>query len=428
MKKQITTVSLALLLLAGAQQAAGSVPLSINYTGELVETTSGTEQEMTDKNGSFFVRAYTSPTSTQPLWAREYTVILNKGKFNIEISETGGSDIGGALTTSLQAALQLQAVDPQSEALYIGVRPLEDLANMEILPRQRVVSVPFAMLANDVVAARRNFTVLNGLVSVKNLTVLQNAVFSNKVTIAATEGISEVQFASSPRFEKGMTNTQVGKKIQILKNATVEGAIMLNGGLTDMTLTSIAASTLGNGLSLAGTAAFNGGLTAKDGITVGAGGTTSIGGTITPLNSLSVASSGSVTVSNLTLPNAGSCFPTGTILDDFQTSYIVNATTQGAWFASKDCFVLASVSFNASGSEGNKITTKFYASPSATVGTGTFLAEVGMGTSSQADYYAMYRGTTVTSFFLKSGEYLTWSSENGTINLKLIWRTFTYSF
>jgi len=429
MKKKITTVGLALLLLAGAQQAAASVPISINYTGELIETTTGTEQVMTDKNGSFFVRLYTSPTSTQPLWARQYTVILSSGKFNIEISETGGSEIEGGLTTSLQEALQLQAKDSQSEALYIGVRPLEDLANMEILPRQRVVSVPFAMLANDVVAARRNFTVTNGLVRVKDLSVLQDVFFGNKVTIASTDGTdANVQFASKPQFSKGITLTEVNKKIQITKDASVSGPITLNGQLTDMTLISKAASTLGNGLTVAGTAAFNGGLSAKGGISVGSSGSTSVGGTITSLNSLSVTGTGSVSVTNLTVNHAGSIFPAGSILDDIQLPHTVVGTTQGSWLASKDCFVLASVTFNSSGSAGNKLAAKFYASPTATVASGTLLAEVGMGTSKDATFYSTYRGTTATSFFLKSGEYLTWSSERGTIDLKLIWRTFNYSF
>lgn len=430
MNKQMVTLGMTLFLLIGSQQGWASVPLSINYSGELVETTTGAEREMTDKNGFFYVRLYASPTSTQPLWARQYSVILNKGKFNIEISEGGGSEIIGASTASLQEALRLQATDPLSDALYIGVRPLEDLPIVEILPRQRVVSVPFAMLANDVVAARRNFTVLNGQVRIKNLTVLKSAVFSNNLTIAAAQGTTEVHFASSPRFVGGMVSSLVDKKVQIANNTTVSGPATFNNGLTVTSLTSTAASTLNNGLVVKGTSAFNGGLTAKSGMTVGSSGSTLVGGSITASNGISVTSSGFATITNLTAVNIGSFFPAGSILDSTLQEYTVSSSATGNWLATKDCFVIASVTFDSSGIGGNKVATKFYASPTATVGTGTLLTEVGMGTSAAASEsgFTTYQGTTTASFFLKSGEYLTWSSERGTITLKLVWRSFTYSF
>ncbi len=430
MNKQMVALGMTLFLLAGTRQAVASVPLSINYSGELVETTTGAEREMTDKNGFFFVRLYTSPTSTEALWARQYTVLLNKGKFNIEFSENSGSTISGSPTNTLYAALRLQATDPQSEALYIGVRPFVDDPKMEIKPRQRVVSVPFAMLANDVMGARRNFTVANGQVRINNLTVLKSAVFSNNLTIAASQGTAEVHFASSPLFVGGMVSSLVDKKVQIANNATVSGPATFNDGLTVTSLTSTAASTLNNELVVKGMSDFNGGLTAKNGMKVGSGGSTRVGGAFTASNGISVTSTGFATITNLTAVNIGSFFPVESILDSEVQEYTVASSSTGSWLATKDCFVIASVTFDSSGISGNKVAAKFYASPTQTVGTGTLLAEVGMGTSAAASEsgYTTYQGTTTASFFLKSGEYLTWSSERGTITLKLIWRSFTYSF
>lgn len=426
MKRLVYTTGLTLLLLAGADPAMAAVPLSINYSGELVETTSGTEQEIADKNTVFYVRLYASATSTQPLWARQYSVLLNKGKFTLELSESGGSDLGGASTSSLRQALRLQADDPSSEALYIGVRPFDDQPNMEISPRQRVVSVPFAMLANDVTRARRNFAVTNGKVSVKNLTVLQSAVFSNGFTVAAAQGTTTVQFASAPLFKGGVANSQSDKVLQVAKSATAAGAMTFNSGLSVTTLTSSAAATFNNGLVVKQATALNGDLSVKNGLTVGSGGTTVVGGGLAPANGISVLSSGSVTLTNLFLTS--SSFPFASMLDSTILSYVANSSTQGAWQAPKDCFVIAVVGFNGSGGTGTKLSARFYASPTSTVGTGTYITEAGMGTVLSEPGYTTFQGTETVSFFLKSGEYLTWVSSNGTINLKLVYRTFTYSY
>lgn len=424
MNKQMVALGMTLFLLAGARQAVASVPLSINYSGELVETTTGAEQELTDKNGFFFVRLYASPTSTNALWARQYTVLLNKGKFNIEISENAGSTISGSPTITLYAALRLQATDPQSEALYIGVRPFDDDPKMEIKPRQRVVSVPFAMLANDVVAARRNFTVTNGLVSVKNLVVLKNAVFSNTVAMGTSPGTSGVHFASSPLFMAGLAGSQAGKNVQISKSTTVSGAATFSSGLAVTSLTSTAASVLNNGLVVNGDSTFSGGLTARNAMNVDETGTTIVGGTITPASSISI--SGSATITNLTALNPASVFPGVSMLDNSHAKApFTGMVSNGWWYATNDCFVVASVKFWEHGTNGTKIATRFFASPSNTVGTGTLLADVGMGTKGTEN--KQYGGTLTASFILKSGEYLTWQSEHGAIQVHLLYRWFTYS-
>lgn len=426
MNKQMVALGMTLFLLAGARQAVASVPLSINYSGELVETTTGAEQEMTDKNGFFFVYLYASPTSTQALWARQYTVIMNKGKFNIEISENAGSFISGGLTNSLQAALRLQATDPQSDALYIGVRPFGVEANMEIKPRQRVVSVPFAMLANDVVAARRNFTVTNGLVRVKNLIVLKNAVFSNTVTMATGQGTPGVQFYSSPQFMIGMVGSQAGKNIHIVKNATISGAATFSGGLAVTSLTSTAASALNNGLVVKGDSTFSGGLTARNAMKVTETGITTVGGTIDTASGISI--SRAATITDLTALNVDSRFPAPTVsmINSTNGVFEIKMSSSNCWYAAQDCFVVASVSFLTNGVNGKKIATRFFASPSNSVGTGTQLAEIGMGTMGTG--CTEYRGQLTASFILKSGEYLTWQSERGMIDVSLIYRSFTYSY
>jgi len=431
MNRQICAAGLVLLLLACAGTATAAVPLSINYSGELVETTSGSEQEIVDRNTVLYVRLYKSPTDTQALWARQYAVILNKGKFTLEISETGGSEIGGASTPSLQAALNMQAADSASDALYIGVRPMEDLPDLEITPRQRVVSVPFAMLANDVTRARRNFTVTNGLVTVKNLTVLQNAVFSNRVTIAASQGTSTVQFVSSPLFVEGISNQQANSSMSLARNATLTGPATFKNGLVVTSLTSTVGVAISGGLTVGGPSVLDGGLTANGSLAVGSGGSTLAGSCLVPSSTLAVA--GAATVTNLSVMNAS--FPAAgasmlSSLSSSMASYAVDGTESGSWQAPVDCFVIARVTLPKEYRtvRGRISSCKFYASPTATPGTGTFLAEVGMGTSSATRTETGYYGTRHTSLVLKSGEYLTWTSVNARHNLGLLWRTFNYSY
>lgn len=431
MNRQMRTAGLSLLLLAGAGPAAAAVPLSINYSGELVQLEDGGEKEVADKNALFYVRLYSSATGTQALWSRQYSVLLNKGKFNLEISENGGSARGDGLTTSLQEALRLQASDPSSDALYIGIRPSVDEPKLELTPRQRVVSVPFAMLANDVTRARRNFTVVNGMVTVKNLTVLQNAVFSNAVTVAASQGTTTVQFASSPLFVQGISNQQVNSSAVLSRGLTLSGPATFNNGLVATSLTSTVGATLSGGLIVGGAAYLGGNLTAKGSLTVGSGGSTLAGTCLVPSNTLAV--SGAATVTNLTALNA--TFPaSGTSmlssLSSSLSSYSDSGHTSGYWLSPADCFVIASVTVpKASKTTKGTITScKFYASTNSTPGSGTFLAEVGMGTSSSASVETGYYGIRYTSFVMKSGEYLNWTSGSSVNDIYLVYRMFNYSY
>ena len=421
-KQMMFTIGMTVFLLAGVQPAAADVPSLINYSGELVETTTGTEQTMADKNGLFYVRLYSSPTTNVALWARAYTVIMNQGKFDISISEnTGGSEINasGALTNSLLAALHIQATDPSSEALYIGVRPLADTAANEIMPRQRVVSVPFAMLANDAVAARRNFTVANGAVTVKNLTV-QNAVFSNTVTIAGLPATSAVMFATSPLFAKGMTSSQADKAVQVSRDAAVSGITSFNNGLTVTNLTSTEASTLSRGLTVGGQTSLAGGLSVSGDVLLSSY-QVFVNGAIKPVGGMTI---GEVrAMRDLTATNT-SFSPVSMVGALAETDFVGSGTTNSSWSVTNDCFVVASVEFLGRGTNStSKLSAKFYASPTPVYGGGTFLTEVGMGVKAGN---TTYQGTTSASFFLKRDEYLTWFSSNGAINLKLIYRSLIY--
>ena len=427
-KQMMFTIGMTVFLLAGAQQALALVPPSINYSGELVETTAGTEQTMAEKNGLFYVRLYSSPTTNVALWARAYTVILNQGKFNIVISETAGSEINigtniPPLTSSFLNALHIQATDPSSEALYIGVRPLDDTAANEIMPRQRVVSVPFAMLANDAVAARRNFTVTNGTVTVKNLIVQKAAVFNDTVAMTAPRGASpSVTFASYPVFTGGMT---VLNTITVSANATVTGMTAFNG-LTVTSLTSGAASTL-KSLTVKGTSRFNGALTAGqnvDATSTYAFGAFGVSGSISGLSGSSVAFD-TLTAINTPFP------PTASMIDrsNGQTTLPCTSSTN-CWLATHDCFVVAALTYGdgyylTSSTVTRKLTAQFYASNATNTLTGgsVLLAEVGMGVQTG---YKNFTGSTSASFFLKQGEYLICTSKWGSSDYPLKYLTLIY--
>ena len=86
------------------------------------------------------------------------------GLFNVEVSDASGSAIGGMPRDSLETVFRRNA----TTTLYIGLKVSG--TSGEILPRQKMLAVPYATFASDVSRASGNFTVA-GLLTAKSLTV-----------------------------------------------------------------------------------------------------------------------------------------------------------------------------------------------------------------------------------------------------------------
>ena len=86
------------------------------------------------------------------------------GLFNVEVSDASGSAIGGMPRDSLETVFRRNA----TTTLYIGLKVSG--TSGEILPRQKMLAVPYATFASDVSRASGNFSVA-GLLTAKSLTV-----------------------------------------------------------------------------------------------------------------------------------------------------------------------------------------------------------------------------------------------------------------
>ncbi len=194
MKKLMVLV--AALSLAAASQA---VPAQFSYQGVLHDSAgapmSGPQQVE--------LRLYdVASGSKSALWGRTYAVQLDaNGLFNIEVSDTTGTAISG------EQYDQLASVFATTNTLYIGLKV--NGSSGEIVPRQKLLPVPFAAVAGDVSRASGNFTISGRLVA-------QSADFTSDLTA------SNVNVSSSVSAQS----------LEVRGDATVQGALSVQGTIT----------------------------------------------------------------------------------------------------------------------------------------------------------------------------------------------------
>jgi len=139
---------LALLPLGSAHVRAQSVPSLVNYQGRLTDQTGAA---LPAGNYTIQFRLWDSPTSTSNLiWAQQQTIaVQGSGVFNVILGAPGGAQIPDAApaVNSLTYAFA-------NSNCFLGVTVLSRggtnvPAPTEISPRQQLMSVPFAMQAQQ---------------------------------------------------------------------------------------------------------------------------------------------------------------------------------------------------------------------------------------------------------------------------------------
>ena len=99
-------------------------------------------------------RLYSTPEDGEALWARAYNVLVDSTwRFSTEISETCGSKISNSSDKTLNQVFAQCATNN----LYIGMTVVG--SSGEIVPRQRLLAVPYATFACDVSSASGDFMV-----------------------------------------------------------------------------------------------------------------------------------------------------------------------------------------------------------------------------------------------------------------------------
>ncbi|MBQ6103300.1 MAG: hypothetical protein IJL06_06465, partial [Kiritimatiellae bacterium] len=162
--------ALALCALAQSAAAAGA---AFTYQGVLRAADGGA---LDSKTQTVKLRLYASETGGSALWGRTCNVSLDDaGLFNTELSDDTGTAIQGGPTATLASVLANNA----GTALWIGLEV--DGTSGEIAPRQKILPVPYAVVASDVASASGDFAVagaataggatVSGLLDARSLSV-----------------------------------------------------------------------------------------------------------------------------------------------------------------------------------------------------------------------------------------------------------------
>ena len=163
MKKVMAAMAIVTAVAASTVLPANAATAAFGYQGVLMNA-EGTAP--LTGNQTVEIRLYDMAEGGAPLWGRSYAVLLDaNGLFNVEVSDASGSAIGGMPGDSLETVFRRNA----TTTLYIGLKVSG--TSGEILPRQKMLAVPYATFASDVSRASGNFSVA-GLLTAKSLTVM----------------------------------------------------------------------------------------------------------------------------------------------------------------------------------------------------------------------------------------------------------------
>jgi len=144
MKTSFAFIVTALLWAAALCQAADRVPALINYQGKLLDSSGNI---VPNGNYELEFRVWSAGSSGTLIWGRNYPVNVAEGLFNVVLGD-GGGDLSGAQTTNLVASF-----DGSDRFLGLTIRKDNTGATVanaqEIVPRQQLLSAPYALGAND---------------------------------------------------------------------------------------------------------------------------------------------------------------------------------------------------------------------------------------------------------------------------------------
>lgn len=180
--------------------ATQNVPGTMNYQGVLRNPSTGLPYA--DGIYTLDLRIWNNSSSTGSsgcLWGGQYSVYVKDGYFNVMLGDAAGKDLTTAPTGTYKNQELWKAMWGASDTAttyYLGVTPREDYRNAaiaspsEILPRQQLLSSPFAFRAQQAKYADASkattFTAENGL-TVNGATTLKGAVtFNGNITANGT--------------------------------------------------------------------------------------------------------------------------------------------------------------------------------------------------------------------------------------------------
>lgn len=197
-----------MVVVAVGMAAAAWADAHISYSGQLCLADGSKVSSQT--TGTITFRLYESPTENKVLWGREIAVQVDaNGFFAVELHDGAGSAVREAPTPA--ETISLDDIIAKYETLYIGLK-VKGAAN-EIAPRQKLLSTPRAVFAQDVSMARNDFSVKGVAKLSGGIEAGTNKAFTvsnaGNVNVAGTLiAQKEATFAQTATFSKGLSITQ----------------------------------------------------------------------------------------------------------------------------------------------------------------------------------------------------------------------------
>ncbi len=192
---------------------AQPVPYSFNYQGVLRGGSGEPLEPPLQRTVEF--RLYDSASEGTLLWGRTYMVQLStNGLFNVELS-----DAGTQLTT-LPHGTQYESLKDSiasGSEIYLG---LTVEGSAEIAPRQKLLAVPFAMMAGDVRSTTGDLLVNGTLEATKGVHV--------NGTISATTSLQVGSGASMATLTATDTGALSVHKLDVTDGLTVDGSTVVS--------------------------------------------------------------------------------------------------------------------------------------------------------------------------------------------------------
>ncbi len=209
MKSKISKWMCGLFLVTSVANGQVNIPAAINYQGKLTNPTDGKPVD----SGVYHVefRVWGHPTSTDASyaeWGRSFPVhVVTNGLFNILITNDGGE-----LTNPTPQTNDLRQAFMGADR-YLGLKitqgPTGSISAPEISPRQRLVSAPFAMHAQNCTEAYHSTFADEAE---------ENFMVPGTVTIGGKTVIS--------------AQTDLRENLHVYKDTTVDGTLQVKGSLS----------------------------------------------------------------------------------------------------------------------------------------------------------------------------------------------------
>lgn len=163
---QTLLLSLTFAVLTAAESPGQTVPSLINYQGKLTDAAGSPLP-----NGTYGVgfRIWNKKSASEAgntlIWGQEYSVAVQSGVFNVILGAPGGAPVTNAPTNSIEFAFS-EAERYIALTVTRGTNGLAVANATEIVPRQQVLSSPYALVAANALNASHAAvaeTVVNGV-------------------------------------------------------------------------------------------------------------------------------------------------------------------------------------------------------------------------------------------------------------------------